>query len=132
MAPQQLRARLVAPTDVTVGDSAQLRLTVYNESSSETQLGLLAANGLAFDPVVRQGSDTIWQRSRNSVIISGALITRIPSRDSLSFTAVWRLTDSDGRAVGPGLYEVTAVLKDDVGHSIFGDSVRQVIKVTPR
>ena len=85
-AADHLRPRLVLPADVKLGDSAQLTLTVYNESSSEARIILWATDGLAFDPIVRQGNDTVWQRSRyNRVMISGTQITRIAPGDSLTF-----------------------------------------------
>lgn len=129
--PAHLRARLVAPADVRIGDSAELRLTVYNESSSETRLVLWAGGGVAFDPVVRQGNVTVWQRSVNRAIVSASQIVRLPPGDSLTFVAVWHLTDSEGRAVSPGVYDCIALLKDDDGHSIIGDGIRQVIRVSP-
>src|SRR5438445_718448 len=113
---EHLRARLGAPPDVKLGDSAQLSLTVYNESPLEARLVLWAANGVAFDPIVRQGNDTVWQRSRSyRVMISGSRATRVPPGDSLTFAAVWRLTDNDGHSVSPGVYEVIAILRDDAG-----------------
>ena len=106
---------------------------MYNESSSEARIILWATDGLAFDPIVRQGNDTVWQRSRyNRVMISGTQITRIAPGDSLTFAAIWRLTDNDGRAVSPGVYEVIALLKDEDGRSIVGDGVRQVMRISPR
>lgn len=129
--PAHLRARLVAPADVRIGDSAQLSLTVYNESSSEARLVLWAGGGVAFDPVVQQGNVTVWQRSANRAIISASQIVRVPPSDSLTFVAVWHLTDSDGRPVSPGIYDCIALLKDDDGNSIIGDGTRQVIRVNP-
>jgi hypothetical protein len=132
MTAARLGARLVAPADVKLGDSAQLRLTVYNESSSEARIVLWADNGFAFDPIVRQGNVTIWQRSLNNVIISGTPIMRIPPGDSLTFLAVWHLIDSDRHAVSPGIYQVVALLKDEDGRSIIGDGIEQAIRVSPR
>lgn len=126
-----LRARLVVPPNVKLGDSATLSLTVYNESSSEARIILWAGNGVAFDPIVRQENVTVWQRSLNRVIISGSQITRVPPGDSLAFVAVWHLTDSDGHAVRPGIYECIALLKDDDGRSIIGDGIRQTIRIAP-
>lgn len=87
---------------------------------------------MAFDPIVRQGNDTVWQRSSNRVIVSGSQITRVSPRDSLMFAVVWRLTDNDGRAVNPDVSEVIALLKDDAGRSIVGDNIRQLIRISPR
>lgn len=132
MAPSRLSARLVAPAEVNVGDKAKLSLTVYNKSSSEVQI-FLGGNELAFDPIVRQGSVSVWQRSiTDGVIMGGLLAIRFAPGDSLTFEAVWPLTDSDGHPVSPGVYEITALLKDDQRRSIIGDNIKQVIRVSPR
>ena len=130
--PEQLRTRFTAPTEVKVGDSAQLVLTVYNESSVDIELPLLADRGAAFDPLVKLGGETVWERLNNSVLMSGSPIMRVPPNGSLTFTAIWHLKDNAGNPIRPGVYDVIARLKDDTGRSIFGDSVRQTIRVNPR
>jgi intracellular proteinase inhibitor BsuPI len=130
-APTPLRVRFVVPADVKLGDSAQFKLTVYNESSSVFRMTLSSSG--AFDPLVRQGNDTIWQRSRKAVRIGVARETRMSAHDSLTFAAVWPLIDSDSRRpVKPGVYEVIAVLKDEDRRSLIGDTVRRVIRISPR
>ena len=127
-----LGARLSAPAEVTLGDSAQFRLTVRNDSSSETRIELLLGGGRAFSPIVRQGNDTVWQCNRNQILVGYPKEARFGPGDSLTFTAVWPLTDNHGHAVSPGVYDVVAVLEDSVGHSIFGDGIKQSIRVNPR
>jgi hypothetical protein len=96
-------------------------------------LSFWAHGGLAFDPVVRAlGGAKIWQRSDNSVIVSAAFMTTLRKKDSAQFVAVWPLADSAGRPVGPGTYELVAILKDASGASIIGYAHTRRIRVLQR
>ena len=127
------RVDFEAPSEILLGDSARLRLTLVNDSPADIKLEFWAGGGAAFDPMVEgMNGERVWRWSDGRIFGGTALMTTLRVGDSTQFAATWPLIDGNGKPVPSGSYEVVALLKGFDGKSFIGDSHRRRIHVIAR
>jgi hypothetical protein len=127
------RVEFEAPSEVVLGDSARLRLTLVNDSPVDIRLEFWGNNGTAFDPIVEgMNGERVWRWSDGKAFGGTGLLTTLRAADSTQFAATWPLIDGNGKPVPPGTYELVALLKGSDGKSFIGDGHRRRMHVITR
>jgi hypothetical protein len=127
------RVEFEAPSEVVLGDSARLRLTLVNDSPVDIHLEFWGNDGSSFDPIVEgMNGERVWRWSDDKNFAGTGLLTTLRVGDSTQFAATWPLIAGDGKPVPPGTYELVALLKGSDGKSFIGESHRRRIQVIAR
>jgi Intracellular proteinase inhibitor len=109
-----VRAVLVAPATVRMGDSVALRLVLHNETNAPITLPMMTGHGFGFDPLVRDTNGTVvWRRLAGVPLLrDGEVRTILPHRTT-EYHATWNVRDLGSRVVRPGTYRVIGRLVAD-------------------
>ena len=113
---------LDAPPRVAPGTSVTLVLRLRNTSAEPATLYLRGRTS-AFDFIVSDARDVVWQRLRGAVVPAIARVVQLGPGETLELRDRWPLTGNDGRPVAAGRYSVVGLLLRDEPEPLRSGSV---------
>jgi hypothetical protein len=124
--PDGIAVLYSAPSEVRVGDSLVMRLTVRNDSTKTLRLDLNAQKDWSFDPVIRTDDVTlVWQRGMGALtLVSTGLEIILSPKTEQELTAVWNHVSTGSAATG--VVHVTPRLLGPSGSPIWTGPVQDV------
>ena len=127
--PPGILATLAVPTNIAVGQTVSIRLSLKNSTSDPIPVRLGIDKSLAFDPAVTSSDGTrIWSRLAGTVTAGVAETIVIGPGEVEDFDATWSLKRQDGSFVPAGVYTVEARLVGD-GDNVILSGISSRIQV---
>ena len=113
---------LDAPPRAAPGTSATLVLRLHNTSAEPATL-YLRGRTVAFDFIVSDARDVVWQRLRGAVVPAIVQAVQLAPGRQLEFSDRWSLVDNAGQPLPLGRYDVVGLLLRDAPEPLRSGSV---------
>lgn len=94
---------------------APVKITYAIRNQGAAPLTYNFSSGKLFDVWVRRGDAEVWRHSRGQVYTQAVTSITLQPNETRRFEVTWDQKDNDGKAVGPGTYELNAQLTPSSG-----------------
>jgi hypothetical protein len=110
--PDSMRVEIVVPTKVVAGEPVPVTLRISNIGDRPIEL-YLQGRPLAFDLIVRRGTEVVWRRLEGATVSAILQIRTLAPGEAIELKDTWKPEDNAGRRVDPGDYTVSGSVLTD-------------------
>jgi hypothetical protein len=94
---------------------APVKITYAIRNQGAAPLTYNFSSGKLFDVWVRRGDAELWRYSKGQVYTQAVTSITLQPNETRRFEVIWNQVGDDGKAIGPGTYEVNAQLTPSSG-----------------
>ncbi|MGH7630262.1 MAG: BsuPI-related putative proteinase inhibitor [Gemmatimonadales bacterium] len=124
-----MRFDIAAPSEVRRGEPVPVTLRVTNTAERPLTI-YLQGRPTAFDIIVKnEAGAVVWRRLEGQTITAILGVRTLEPGQTLAFEDLWPQRDGAGRAVPPGLYEISGALPTDGPEPLMTPATR--IRILP-